>query len=438
MSLPGLDNDSLLDNDTLMLKTRSEESELNGSIDSQRIFYEPTPENSSLFDAFQLLLNTAIGSGTLMVPYCYTSGVALSLIISLIFATIGYFTLNFMAESGYFARKYDYKGLFEHTFGKNKLWIVNVMILCVQFGASMIYCHWNGRLVPQLLGTQDRTDILGNKSFWTMIMCICFSLPLVCLKSIHFLEKLAIVSSFTIILLIAHACYYMSVDIASEGFDPQHQFKWFDFNAAAITSLSVNSMAYNCHLNLFTALEHMKVPTVGRAKKLSGLTIVVAFILYNIFGLFTYLDIFDIPKGSSLECYDSSQVFTKITLVGIIFMLILSVPLVIWAARKSVHTMIYHDEEPTTLRWIVIGAVIALASSGLAAAYDNIILFFDLVGGLFTPTIIFFMPALFFIKNQRNQPKWKVIVAYVIAAFTVIAVIVCVGQAVQEIIDEFK
>lgn len=433
-----MNDDPLLDND-MLLRSKCDMTDATGPIDDMRIFNEPTPETSSLFDSLQLLLNTAIGSGTLMVPYCYTSGVALSLLISLLFATIGYFTLNFMAESGYFARKYDYKGLFEHTFGRGKLWIVNVMILCVQFGASMIYCHWNGRLVPKLLGTDGRSDVLGNTRFWTIIMAVCFSLPLVCLKSIHFLEKLAVVSTFTIILLIAHAGYYMIVHIHRDGFDPQHQMKWFDFNAAAITSLSVNSMAYNCHLNLFTALEHMKVPTVGRAKKLTGSTVGISYLLYNLFGIFTYFDLFKtIGRGSSLEYYDNRQVFTKITLAGIIFMLVLSVPLVIWAARKSVNSMVYKDTEPTTLRWITIGTLITLGSAGLAASSDNVILFFDVVGGFFTPTIIFFMPALFYIKNQRNEPKWKVVVAYLIAAFTVVAVIVCVGQAIQEVIETIK
>ena len=37
-------------------------------LSGQRIFHMPMHEESSLFDAFQFCLNTAIGSGTLMVP----------------------------------------------------------------------------------------------------------------------------------------------------------------------------------------------------------------------------------------------------------------------------------------------------------------------------------------------------------------------------------
>lgn len=417
---------------------KTEESLMVTGLEDQKIFHTPMPEKSSLFDAFQLLLNTAIGSGTLMVPYCYTSGVGLSLIISFIFATIGYFTLSFMAESGYFTHTYDYRGLFAHTFGKNRLWIINVMITCVQLGASMIYCMWNGRLTPKLLGTVDYKFPLGSRRFWTVLMAVCFSVPLVCLKSIHALEKLAVLSTFTIILLIVHAGYWMFVHIHKNGFDPQHQFTWFHFGEAAIASLAVNSMAYNCHLNYFSALEPMKMATVGRGRKLSMVTVVTAYILYNSFGLLTYLDLFNIGHGSSLEYYDSKNVFTKITIAGLIFMLVLSVPIVVWAARNSVNNLIWKDTPWTTFRWIAIGTTIAVCAACLAATSENVILFFDIVGGVFTPTIIFFMPSLFYIKNQRGEPLWRICVAYFIAGFTVIAVLVSLYQTGEQIYNEFK
>lgn len=410
-----------------------------GDIEEQKIFHYQESQSSSLFDAFQLLLNTAIGSGTLMVPYCYTQGIALSALISAGFAIIGYFTLSFMAESGYFTHKYDYRGLFAHTFGQNKLWIINVMITCVQLGASMIYCHWNGRLMPKLIGTVGRKDVWGNVPFWTMIMAVCFSVPLVCLRSIHALEKIAVLSTFCIFLLIIHAVYWLIVDIKKQGFDPQHAVKWFNPNAATITSLAVSSMAYNCHLNYFPAIENMKMATVGRGRKLALITMIAAYILYNVFGLVTYLDLNSkLDRSSSLLKYDDHNVFTKITLAGIIFLLVLSVPIVVWAARNSINNLIWKDEPPTTLRWILIGTAISVCAAGLAASSENVILFFDVVGGFFTPTIIFLMPAVFYLKNERNEPKWRKGVAWFIAFFTIVAIVVILYQVGQEIYHEFK
>ena len=405
------------------------------SSNEREIFHEQLGDpKSSLFDAFQLTINTTIGSGTLLVPYCYTSGVALTLIIAIFFSIISYFTLQFLAEAGYFAKRYDYRGLFAHSFGDNKLWIMNTMIICVQFGSSLIYSHWNGKLIPLLLGTKGDTGILGSIPFWTMISACCFSIPFVCLKSIRYLQKISVLSSFTIILLIIHAIYWFAVDVKKEGFDPQNQFEWFNFNEAVITSLSVNSMAYNCHLNFFPALESMPKPTIGSAKKLAGSTMGVAFLLYNIFGLFTYLDLFNIGKGSSLELYDSSHVFTKIVLAGIIFMLVFSVPIATWAARNSVNAAFFKDTEPTTLRWVTIGAVLTIASAGLAAISENVIIFFNVVGGLFAPTIVYLIPSLFYLKNERDNKLIKKGIAYFIGFFSLVTIAFSLYQAIDEII----
>ena len=146
----------------------------------------------------------------------------------------------------------------------------------------------------------------------------------------------------------------------------------------------------------------------------------------------------DTQTCDSSWIYDGGNPFTKVTLVGIIFMLVLSVPIVIWAARNSVNSMFFNDTEPTTLRWITMGSAIAIGSACLGASSENVVLFFDVVGGFFTPTIIFFMPALFYIKNQRNEPLWKICTAYAIAGFTIISVCACVYQAGLEIAHAIK
>ena len=422
--------DQLLDNTGLLIETNPEQSDLNQNIEDQPIFHEPTPSDSTMWGSFQIMVNTAIGSGTLMVPYCYNVGIGLSLFISFFFAALCYFTLSFMAESGHFTHKYDYRGLFAFTFGKNRLWMVNTMIALVQFGASMIYSHWNGRLVPILIGTAGDGTIWSKNWFWIMLVCIIFVLPLISIKSIKKLESWAVLSSFCIILLICHAAYWFIIHTIRNGFDPNHKIKWFSFNEIIIASFAVNSMAYNCHLNYFSTLEHLKQATVGRGRKLALYTASASFVLYNLFGLFTYLDFFDtLGPTSPLEYYKEKSIFTKIVIFGLIFLLILSVPIVVWAARKSINSMFFNDTEFTPIRWFTIGALISIFAALLASTSDNVLLFFHIVGGMFTPTIIFFMPSFFYIKNQRNEPKWRILIAWFIALFTIVAAALCTYRA---------
>ena len=400
------------------------------------VFDIPVPGNSSMVGCVEILLNTALGSGTLMVPYCYTTGMVAAILISVLFAIIGYFALDLMIESSYYCKKYDYRGLFAHTFGKNRLWIVNVMIAIVQFGACTIYCHWNGRLISHVVNSDN--IIYGTNQFWIFLTTTFLVFPLTIFRSISSLENASLLSFCFVCFLIIHAAYCFFADLSHDGFDPEHRFVSWKFSEIMISALSVNSMAFNCHINLFACLEHLKNCTVRRAKLLSIYTIGIAFILYNLFGTFSYLDLFDkIKEGSALEYYPQGNLFTQITTVGVVCVLVPSAPIVIWACRNSINNLIW-GTPPTNLRWVLIGGVLCLGAELLASASDNILLFFDVVGGLFTPLLIFFMPAAFFLKNQKNAPKYKIIIAYFIAVFTIVAAAACTYKSFKELFHTIK
>lgn len=400
------------------------------------LFNIPVHANTPMFGTFLILLNTAIGSGTLMVPYCYKLGVFFSLIVAIVFAVVAYFSMHFMIDAGYYSKTYDYRGLFAHTFGYNKLWIINTMIFLVQFGACMIYAHWNGRLMNKLVGSKN--VILGSNTFWIFLISTLCVFPLTLFRTLAKLEKFEMLSSVFIFVIISHSVYWFIKGVLKEGFDPNHRIKYFDMSSILINALSVNSMAFNCHINLFPCLEHLKDCTVRRARKLAGITICVSFTLYTTFGLFTYLHLFDnLGTGSALEYYPKSNYFTFITIVGVIVTLIMSAPLVIWAARNSIDHIIWGENEPSSLRWVLVGGTIVLLTSALASTSDNILLFFDIVGGLFTPTIIFLMPSIFYLKNCPSLSALQKTGAIIIGLFTIIAAVSCTYHAITEIIESF-
>ncbi|OHT07023.1 Transmembrane amino acid transporter protein [Tritrichomonas foetus] len=404
--------------------------------EKESIFDIPVPGDSSMFGCFQILLNTAIGSGTLMVPYAYTAGVGTELLISSVFCFVAYMALYFLIEASQYTNTYDYYGIFRSCFGQKYMWFLNLSIFLVQYGTVTIYCLWNGRLLNHLVGSSN--PILGSNAFWSFLIVATLVFPLIIFRSISHLESFASISTFFIVLLIVHALYWMIRDVNDFGFDPNHELKVFEFSRyqVIISALSVNSMAFNCHLNLFSCLEHLKNCTLKRAHQLCGLTVLVSFGLYNCFGLFSYFDLFDkIGAGSSLEFYPHPNIFTKITIVGVVVVLIVSSPLVVWAARIGFNNLIWKDKPVTPLRWVLIGGGLTLTAALLASSSEDVIFFFDIVGGFFTPTIEFVLPAIFFLKIQRGAPKWKVITASIVLFFSIVSIVACIYQAIKQIIE---
>lgn len=403
----------------------------------EKLFDHPVPANTSMFGSFQILLNTAIGSGTLMVPYCYTSGIIPALTVSIVMGLIAYSSMHFMIDASYYTKRYDYRDLFAHTFGEKYIVVINFMIFMVQFGAAMIYAHWNGRLVNGLINIDH--PIFGADTFWTFVVTTLLVFPLTILRSLAKLEGFAMLSTLFIFVLISHALYWFIKGCIDDGFDVNNQFESFRLNKAAITALGVNSMAYNCHINLFPTLYHLRNCTVKRARILSVLVVSIAFVLYNLFGVFSYLYLFDklLSGKSALEYYDNKNWFTIATKLGVIFVLILSSPLVIWAARNSINNIFFKDP-PTSKRWIIIGGSICMLAATIACISDKVVIFFDIIGGLFTPSIIFLMPTLFFLLNHKSAKWFEKSLAIVICIFTAIATVACTYNAIVEIIEAAK
>jgi amino acid permease len=410
--------------------------------DHRLLFDIPVPADTSMFGAFQILLNTAIGSGALMFPYCYTCGVALSPVISLRFGFFAYLSMHFMISAAHTTRKYDYHGLFEQSLGSRHLWLLHLMIVLVQFGAMMIYVHWIGRLFNMLIRSSNL--ILGSNVFWTFLAASCVIFPIVLFRSISKLEHFASFSTVFILLLIVHSLYWLFKDMSDRGwiFPPgEPKMVMFSRWKVIISAFGVNCMAFNCHMNFFSCLESLKHCTLNRARTLGSLTMATSFVLYNLLGLSAYLDMPDkIGSKSVLEYYDSTNVFTIITLAGVILILVVSSPIVCWAGRRSLNLMLFKEKPMTPPRWVGLGGLCVIIAAFLASTSDNVIIFFDLAGGLFTPILILMFPALFYLRTAPIGNRSRVMIGLAVASccLTVIGAAACTFRAVQEIISVAK
>ncbi|OHT16877.1 Transmembrane amino acid transporter protein [Tritrichomonas foetus] len=409
-------------------------------IDPNSIFDHYVPAESGVFGTFRVLLNTAIGSGTLMVPYCFTSGVGTALIISFFFACLAYASLLLLIDSSQYCHEYDYQGLFAYCFGKNRLWILNMVIFFVQYGTVMIYCHWLGRLMNKIVNLDYVSFIFNSNAFWISTLTAFCVFPLTIFREISALQNFTYFSLFFMLILIIHALYFFIYDVTNEGFDPDGKLEFFAFSKydVIISALSINALAYHCHLNLFSCLEHLQNCTLKRSHSLCGAVVVACFILYNLFGLFSYLNLFDrLQAGSSLEYYPHPNWLTTVTTAGILVVLIVSSPLMNWSCRLSINNLIWKDKPMTNLRWITISGVICLSAAFLASSSEKIRLFFNIFGGLLMPVIEFMLPALFFLKTNNGQGSLiRKIFAGFLVVFAVLAMIACTYQAVVDIIKD--
>jgi amino acid permease len=406
---------------------------------SESLFDTSTPSDTSLFGASQILLNTAVGSGAIMIPYCFTTGICLELLISLSFATLSFLSMWFLIEAARASRRYDYQGLFDRCFGERYRWVLDVLIAPMQFGTLIIYAHWTGRLICQVIKSYVDTPIplIKTDAFWILATTMGIVFPLTLFRTISKLDGVSAFSVFFVIMLTIHSTYRLILDVEQGKFQAD-KLKYFAFDnwKIVITSFSVNALAYTCHVNLFAVCASMERCTVTRARILGVIVVVGAYLCYNLFGLITYVDrpVDLLHTPTSLELYyPTKDVFTIITTLGIVVLLLGSSPLILWPLRNVVNHLVWKDAPVSTWKWALVGCLGVLLPAILASLSDDVITFFDVVGGLFTPTITFFLPALFYLICVKGRSRFMTYLAWQHMVFTVIGAASATWQAINNV-----
>ena len=382
---------------------------------------------SSFFGSLLLLLNTTIGSGTLLIPYCYRCGLVLCLGISLVMSLIALASLFFLIDCAKITGARDYSHLFEISFGRKWTWIMNIWIILVLFGTVIIYVLWIGRLVKHIIPLKGSP--WDSPIFWNFMSAIFLIFPLTIFRSLKKLESWSGVAVFFIIWLIVFALYWFIKGVVDEGFTPE-KIVWFSPGKLMISTFGIMSMAYDCHCNIFQTLRILKDPTTKRARLLTTIVVYISFVMYNGFGLLAYLHLFDeLGPGAALEYYPLDSWFTKVTILGVIIILILGGPMMVFPTRNSVIDLIFH-REVNWIWWNVIGGAIVILATSCACLSNNIVFFFDLVGGLLTPGFIFTLPAVFYLKNVPNLKWYHKTIAVVVIIMSIAATCACTYNVV--------
>lgn len=394
-------------------------------------------KKTNMFGVFVVLINTTIGSGTLLIPYCFKCGLALVIIVAFITALIALWSLFMLYDAAHVTGATDYPTLFQACFGRKWVFIMDIWIFLVLFGTTVIYVNWCGRLVKHIMPVGD--GIWQSQILWNFICAVVLVFPLTIFRSLDKLQSWSGLAVCFILLLIIHALYWMITGMVEQPpkFDPT-RIVYFALNKQLVSAFGIYTMAYDCHCNIFGSLAILQNPTRKRARLVMVLVVAASFVLYNAFGVFSYLYLFDdIGNGAVVEYYDIGNWFTKVTVIGVILIIVLGAPMMVMPTRNCLVNLFWapplrkEDHRPVKMWiWVCLGAGITLTATALTAISSNIVFFFDLVGGLLTPGFVFTMPSVFYLMKVKGTRWWEKLFAVIVIIASVAATCVCTYQVV--------
>jgi amino acid permease len=340
----------------------------------------------------------------------------------------------------------DYSKLMRQAFPRLE-WIPVLLVFLTLFGQSALHlqfwydllgyifdaCAKLGKTVPSIL--YSRWVVIG-------VPCVVICLPLIFLRSIKGYSQISMITCVLILVYVLHAVYYFVLGYTKYGFDPERQIRYFEPNENLIQSLSIQAFAFHCHPGVGPTLARLAAPT--RRRQYATLAIVIASgaFCYLVGGVFPYITTLASGSGAGrnlrvtshvvFEDYDTTQLFTMVVEGLYALFLLMTTPLVLYAARVALHDLIGPD--PSVLMWNGIGILVFVGVVLLAVLVKNIGTMFDFIGGVTISGIIYILPSVYYLKLCKGESLVKKSIAVVLIPIGAATIIVCLYDAINGII----
>lgn len=176
--------------------------------------YDETPRRASVLSTACNLINCAIGTGVLGVPFAIRQmGAVLGAATLCVAASITLFTLNVLCRAAHVYRAQSYQELVRKSIGRVASHVVSLILVVYIFG-TCVACT----IVAADAFTEVNARCFGSNSFLTNRMLIVsatsvgIALPLSLLRSV---EQMTFASAFSVLALM-----YLAAVVVAKGFEP--------------------------------------------------------------------------------------------------------------------------------------------------------------------------------------------------------------------------
>jgi amino acid permease len=387
-------------------------------------------------------MNLIIGMGLLSIPFCFNSGIVINTIILFAIGALAFFSFVLLIDASITGQTtMDYTKLMRLCNAKLE-WVPAVVIFLTLFGgAALHYQFWYNLLSNIVRGLKhldpDDSPWYLNRWFLIGVPSCTVTLPLTFLRQIKGYSQVSMFTCLLIAVYITHAVTYFVVAVRDGSVGPSADYNYVKFNKYFIPSLSVQAFAFHCHPGTGPTLARLENPTRERQYWSMLAVIVAASVCYFLAGLLPYLTLAQhapICGHVVFDCYPPLHIFTYITEGLYALFLLVTAPLLLFAARVTLHDLI-SKKEPSLTFWRVLGTAVLAGVTLVAVLVEKIGTMFDFIGGVTISAIIYIFPPVFYLVICKKESKVKTVLAWIQIPLGIAIIGVCLYDAIATIRD---
>jgi amino acid permease len=289
--------------------------------------------------------------GLLSIPYCFNSGIVINTFVLLAIGALALFSFVLLIDASITGQTtMDYTKLMRLCNPKLE-WVPALIIFLTLFGGAALHYQFWYNLVSNIvreLKDLKSTDHPWYLNRWFLIgtPSCAVTLPLTFLRQVKGYSQVSMFTCLVIAIYVAHAIFYFAEAVRDGTVGASADYNYVHFNKFFIPSLSVQAFAFHCHPGTGPTITRLAKPTRERQYWTMLMVIAMATVCYYVAGLLPYLTLAahaPICSHVVFECYGSGHAFTYIAEGLYALFLLVTAPLLLYAARVTLHDLISNE-----------------------------------------------------------------------------------------------
>ncbi|XP_054901922.1 sodium-coupled neutral amino acid transporter 3-like [Poeciliopsis prolifica] len=379
------------------------------------------------------LSNAIMGSGILGLAYAMSNtGIILFIILLLCIAVLSAYSIHLLLKCAGVVGIRAYEQLGNRAFGPPGKMLAAIIITVHNIGAMSTYLFIVKSELPLVmqafLGKSNNTgEWFLNGNYLIIIVSAIIILPLALMKRLGYLGYTSGFSLSCMVFFLISVIYKkfslpclfdssntttlhdeifpkLNTTTFHDNFTKLNltcDAKLFTINSEAAYTIPIIAFAFVCHPEVLPIYTELRNANKKRMQKVANISILAMFVMYLLTAIFGYLTFYAGVEPELLHTYskvDPLDVLILCVRLAVLVAVTLTVPVVLFPIRRAVLQIFFPDKPFHWARHVLIAFCLIFVVNLLVICVPSIKDIFGVIGATSAPSLIFILPAIFYIR----------------------------------------
>ncbi|XP_076022244.1 sodium-coupled neutral amino acid transporter 3-like [Genypterus blacodes] len=371
------------------------------------------------------LSNAIMGSGILGLAFAMSNtGIILFIILLVFIAILSAYSIHLLLKSAGVVGIRAYEQLGYRAFGQPGKMLAACIITIHNIGAMSSYLFIVKSELPLVIQVfLDKHENTGewfmNGNYLILIVSALIILPLALMKQLGYLGYTSGFSLSCMVFFLISVIYkkfniacplpdvHPNLTHIADNFAAMNETgdsceaKLFTMNSQTVYTIPILAFAFVCHPEVLPIYTELRDANKKRMQRVANVSILAMFIMYLLTALFGYLTFYAGVESELLHTYSQVDTMDKLILcvrLAVLVAVTLTVPVVLFPIRRAVLQILFPEKPFHWGRHIGIAFCLISLVNVLVIFVPSIRDIFGLIGATSAPSLIFILPAIFYIR----------------------------------------